>query len=728
MTSSGRLQYASFSSSVDIGFWHAFNKKKLEELKLSTDPVPLYGSYVNTDESGQLPRFSVLYSAFSGSTSSSGGELPCSGLLLHTNTIEEFKASDRKELLSRLSAELLWQHIKSGEALQHPQLLVPFFIHLFADLKKYRYLYWFAFPAYISHKETLVTPVTTLQDEWTQQQIEVFMESYNSRDAEVDAGFFVLQETSDNKFVCHPLTAYSRLREQQSKVRLVVADPSNIAGVPGWPLRNLLTLAHLHWPAYDCHDVLCLRLLARRGQRSIAHSLTFRVRLEPRQEEGTGGCGLPPCVGWEKNGAGHLAPFKLDLSATMDPKKVCDSACELTLQLMRWRVVPSLDVEALQNTRCLLLGAGTLGCNVARALMGWGMTHFTLVDSGRVSFSNPVRQSLYSFSDCLQGGELKAPAAARALKLIRPSVVSEGVVLTIPMPGHPPGHQQEHAALATLARLEQLIADHDVVFLLTDSRESRWLPALIGASLNKIVITAALGFDSFVVIRHGSKPRRSAGASAGASASSGTSAGASAGAGADEAAVPDLICLSHGGPHTGCGPADEAFDYSSKLVPGRHLGCYFCNDVSVPGNSQEDRTLDQQCTVSRPGVSMMAAAHAAEMLASLLQHPLRGDAPSGVGSSEGVLGAVPHSVRLFLSTHHLLTPTTPAFTQCSACGYQILSAYDRDGPQFVLQVLNSPRHLEEQSGIALLKKPLSNDELSDDFSAELSLSDEDGSI
>ena len=103
---------------------------------------------------------------------------------------------------------------------------------------------------------------------------------------------------------------------------------------------------------------------------------------------------------------------------------------------MKWRILPELELERVQTQRCLLLGAGTLGCVVARSLLAWGVRDITLIDSGRVSFSNPVRQWLFQFEDCLNGGQSKAMAASARLKQIFPSARTDGVELQIPMPGH----------------------------------------------------------------------------------------------------------------------------------------------------------------------------------------------------------------------------------------------------------------------------------------------------
>jgi ubiquitin-like modifier-activating enzyme ATG7 len=216
--------------------------------------------------------------------------------------------------------------------------------------------------------------------------------------------------------------------------------------------------------------------------------------------------------------------------------------------------------------------------------------------------------------------------------------------------------------------LAQLVDRHDVIFLLTDTRESRWLPTLLAAAAGKVAITAALGFDNFVVMRHG-LPGDSAAAAA-----AGSSSGAAAGV------------------HT-------------------QLGCYFCNDVVAPLNSTIDRTLDQQCTVARPGLAPIAGALAVELMAAVMQHPLRGHAPAGSSSSsssssglDGALGPVPHMFSGHMSGFGQTCMVGQAFSQCTACSPAVLQQYRSQGWGFVQQVLSQPSLLEELTGLAELHK------------------------
>jgi ubiquitin-like modifier-activating enzyme ATG7 len=52
------------------------------------------------------------------------------------------------------------------------------------------------------------------------------------------------------------------------------------------------------------------------------------------------------------------------------------------------------------------------------------------------------------------------------------------------MPGHPATSPENTRKDVEL--LHSLVQEHDAVFLLTDSREARWLPTVMGAALDKV--------------------------------------------------------------------------------------------------------------------------------------------------------------------------------------------------------------------------------------------------
>lgn len=58
--------------------------------------------------------------------------------------------------------------------------------------------------------------------------------------------------------------------------------------------------------------------------------------------------------------------------------------------------------------------------------------------------------------------------------------------MEIPMPGHPVSSNEAAGVLEDCKRLQELVSSHDAVFLLTDTRESRWLPTLLCANVNKV--------------------------------------------------------------------------------------------------------------------------------------------------------------------------------------------------------------------------------------------------
>ncbi|KAI7864677.1 E1-like protein-activating enzyme Gsa7p/Apg7p [Spinellus fusiger] len=619
--SSSILQFAPFSSAVDASFWQTLADKKLNLYQLSDASHTIQGYYTTghsvTDHLGQ----SVAMSPH---------------LCIPDQLMDSGESMDRQAIFQSITQKMELV-MKSGEALKNPASLFQFFVVTFADLKKYKFYYWFCFPAPMPTLPwTLTQPVQPIISHYTKDQIRSLSQAYHTFRSQhgANAGYFIVRQNQEN-FALGTLDSFDQHQESEARF----ADPSGLDTLPGWPLRHLLALAHSTWKINTC-KVICYRETT---TGSAEESLFLHTSL-PKQSQDI------KWVGWERNANAKLSPRMADLGPLLDPARLANASVDLNLKLMRWRVMPDLDLERIKHTRCLLLGAGTLGCYVARCLLGWGVRHITFVDSGRVSFSNPVRQPLYTFQDCLEGGALKAEAAAHHLQLIQPSVTSKGYTFTIPMPGHPSSDQQ---LKNDSERLSELISEHDVVFLLTDSRESRWLPTLLGAHQKKLVINAALGFDSYLVMRHGVQPSS--------------------------------------------------------------LGCYFCNDIVAPTDSLTDRTLDQQCTVTRPGLAAVAGALAVELMVSVLQHK-DGKEAAADKSNPSLLGLVPHQIRGFLADFHHLLIEGQSYNRCTACSPTVLEHYQANPDKFLQSVLEDSLYLEKITGLTEMKAE--SEALLDDWAEE----------
>ena len=170
------------------------------------------------------------------------------------------------------------------------------------------------------------------------------------------------------------------------------ADPSTYTTFPGWMLRNLLVLVRRRWKLEKV-QILCYRDI--QSRRDDARSIILRLELGHASttiassilESPSTQTELPKVTGWERNIGGKVTSKIANLGDYMDPQRygtqygaliyrmltvinrLADQAVDLNLKLMKWRIAPALDLEKIKNTKCLLLGAGTLGSYVARNLM-----------------------------------------------------------------------------------------------------------------------------------------------------------------------------------------------------------------------------------------------------------------------------------------------------------------------------------------------------------------------
>jgi ubiquitin-like modifier-activating enzyme ATG7 len=314
-------------------------------------------------------------------------------------------------------------------------LLSSFVIVSFFDLKKFKFHYWFAFPAI--HSEPQWAPILSKHQGQDIENLRGTPLSLREGTELVDAvqtwsslvdhrqrGFFLARKrtqsfgevsldddetknTQQNMSVSNwqiaTLSEYENgfFEHVAAGDRYICfSDPSNYDLAPGWMLRNLLILVKQRWGLERVQILRYRDVHARRDQgRSTViqlESVSKDERPPPKSLQNQGSLSLPKVTGWERNPNGKLSGRIVNLTEYMDPRRyasswstqsyhlkneadktqrLADQSVDLNLKLIKWRISPTLDLEKIKHSKCLLLGAGTLGSYVSRNLLVCGPQH-----------------------------------------------------------------------------------------------------------------------------------------------------------------------------------------------------------------------------------------------------------------------------------------------------------------------------------------------------------------
>ncbi|EUD65381.1 hypothetical protein C922_04121 [Plasmodium inui San Antonio 1] len=427
-------------------------------------------------------------------------------------------------------------------------------------------------------------------------------------------------------------------------------------------------------------------LSARKDQlvKYLLNSSVFKIRVPSRGDLGeaaTGGVAAietAACVdaapilcapGWKRRvGAnGDSTIHKVSLRNFLNRDVVQRIALEQHVKLIKWNLLKDLNEEKITSLKVLILGMGTVGCNVARTCVTWGIKHLTLVDNSVVKPSNVGRQSLYTTDDIEDECKMpvhKVVAAKRRLLKIAPDLKIQAKLIDIPMPGHSSyvSNGRIGKTKETIADLDNLISNHDIVFLATDSKESRYFPSLLIAEKQ---------YNCMRELQNGQKWEEQQRETTLPTVDSTNSVESTNPV--DCANPVDCTNPMHFDP-----PSDYHSDLYMSLSKENNLtdeaiherqtfynniltnvmqlakmpplgitialgfeslhiirhpylyfkgGCFYCNDLHSPENSSFGQPFDEKCTVSRGGLSSISGGLSVELLISLTQHPLHFFAP-----------------------------------------------------------------------------------------------------
>ena len=559
---------------LTLGFYTEYQKKILDEYKYENALKQITAFYETTDNNVFI-RFEDFSFNPSNNPQVTGKLFNINGLLVHYSTIEGF------EQLKNIDTVL--------KEIEDNSTKYNFILFIYGDLKTFLFRYRFV----LLHNKNVEYKIKKVSIENPNEELKKIIDEHIEKNKNIvnENYYYLLNEKT---------ILLNDLSTTQTSIPTLI--------------KNSL---------YENQKETITEIIINKSQNKYITLSLENIKLIPIKDK----------ISELKEAYQKLEIITVDLKQMFNSESIAENAVDLNINLMKWRMCPGLNTQIIKEKKYLLIGSGTLGCHVSRCLLGWGARNITFMDNGKVSYSNPVRQSLYNFNDSTSEN-YKAILAPKKLKEIFPLTNSNGFNINIPLPGRTLiDEKSKEDYIKNLTLLEEQIKSHDIIFLLTDSRESRWYPTLIAKAYNKIVITAAIGFDSFLIMRHGNKEN--------------------------------------------------------------NLGCYFCTDIVTPSDTSGSRTLDQQCTISRPGVSMICSGLAIELGMSCINASLN------KGSSDL---DYPHQIRGNLIDYNMTCFRFNGNKNCVACSEGMIKAYLEQRDEFLVNVMNDPYYIEKTSGVQELIK------------------------
>ena len=110
----------------------------------------------------------------------------------------------------------------------------------------------------------------------------------------------------------------------------------------------------------------------------------------------------------------------------------------------------------------------------------------------------------------------------------------------------------------------------------------------------------------------------------------------------------------------------------------------------------------------------MASALGVELLASLLNHPLKNGARANENQNlcdRTELGIIPQQVRGDLSNFAINVMFGQSFDRCVGCSRPVQEAYESNKHEFIVRACNDPDYLEEITGITEMVSKINIDDI-----------------